>query len=118
MSREDIIKNIVKFANAQDVSEIKDQYNRIKREIAVLQDQKQQVLEELRAKCDHSGIIYRCEYQPSGMILGAQGSRHMCSVCGCEQDDWDHKGHFLPTGSDVNLRTVTLSRDDFFKQRI
>lgn len=101
--------------------QLKQEYVDLKFAESVYRSHAKTKLEELRASCDHSGILFYCEYQ-EGILFGPDGPRMMCSVCGLEEDKWK-VGIFnakLPYENDpkVKLRIVKLSRDEFYRERI
>ena len=99
--------------------ELRDEHDNIKKQLNILRENLAAKLAETQAACDHSGIIYHTPYR-TNTFFANDGPRRMCSICGLEEDDWRvGLNAKLPKeyNADVKLRTVTMSRDDFYKQR-
>lgn len=103
--------------------QLKTRFLRKKADMHQCRAEAEQILEELRNSCPHHGVLYYTDYKPEGIITGPEGPRMMCSICGLEEDLWSNQfthPRVLPNKDDheAKFRVVTLTRDQFFNQRV
>ena len=116
MSDTSVIDKIVLASRVKDAEDLHFKYKAAQLAIKEAQENAKQMLVELQDMCPHTGIIYYCDYEPSGLLFGASSPLVMCSVCGLEEAIWHNSDRKLANID--KLKTVTLNRNDFFKQRL